>query len=657
MLPTTRQLLERGLALYQQGQFAACVKQYDAVLRMEPSNFDALHLKGLALYQSGAPAEALVLLTKAIRQKDSFPQAHNNRGLTHQALGKRSQALRDFSKAIELNSGYAEAYCNKANVLREMGRLPEATAACMQALRLNPNIAEFHNSLGVIHKESSNWPAALVAFETALKLRPNYLEALVNVANVLKSLKRFEDAVTIYNKALALRPDWAEVHGNRGSALKDLERPEDALASFDAAIRLDPLSADFHSSRGDVLRELKRIDEAMESCRKALSLKPDHAPSWLVLGRIHAEMAQFDEARRSYEMARQLDPDAIAPLYGMVWIGKFSAEDPLLGHIEHRLGDVSISDEDRAFLHHAFGKLCNDVGRYDESMAHFSAGKKLLAVNFDMDKYRENLEAMKQLFTPSFFAERQGFGVADERPVFIVGMPRSGTTLVEQIIASHHQARGLGELPHMERIARSVGGSLRDLRLLAEGARRLGAADVTRLASRYQEAYARSEPVMARLADKMPQNFLWLGLIALMFPKAHIIHCRRDSLDTCVSIYMQSFIDRHDYGKDMTTLGAYYRCYEDLMEHWRQFLPIPIHDCVYETLVGDFEGSVRSLVDFLGLEWDPNCLDYHQRDRQVSSASLWQVRQPLFDTSVGRWRRYEKHLGPLREALGRSEGV
>ena len=203
----------------------------------------------------------------------------------------------------------------------------------------------------------------------------------------------------------------------------------------------------------------------------------------------------------------------------------------------------------------------------------------------------------------------------------------------------------------MPRIVKAIGMGLRDPQTFAPAVSALGAADAAALAARYQQAYRRADPRMKRLTDKLPQNFQWLGIIALLFPRAHVIHCRRDSLDTCVSIYMQNFIDRHDYGKDLATLGAYYREYEALMKHWQEVLPITIHDCVYEDLVSDFEPTVRAMLASLGLDWDPACLDYHRQERQVTTASLWQVRQPLFASSVGRWRNYEKHLGPLREAL------
>jgi tetratricopeptide (TPR) repeat protein len=613
----SRQFLNNAVLLHRQGQLAASIRQCDLVLAAEPRNFDALHLKGLALYQLGSLDESLRLLTKSIKENPSSAQAFNNRGLIHQRCVRKKEALNDFERAIGLNGNLAEAHCNRGNILRELGRLDEAAEACLAAIKINPPVAEFHNSLGVVRRQVRDWQSALHCFDRALELRPSYLEALINRGNVLKEMDRFDEAIKSYEEATALRPDYTEAYVNRGNAL----------------------------------REIGRLDDAFASYQKAISQRADHPHAWLGLAKIDLELGRFEEAEAKYTKANELAPTLVDPLYGLAWVKKYSADDPLIKRLEQRLTDSRLTVEDQAWLQAAYAKVSDDVGRYDDAFKHFAIGKALRKSQFDMAHHLAAHAAMRELFTREFFADRRSLGQTDERPVFIVGMPRSGTTLVEQILASHRDVEGRGELLEMSKIANGIGGGLSSPERFLRELARLQADDLTRMAERYLKAYAGVSEESLRLVDKMPHNFQLLGLIALIFPNAHIIHCRRDPLDTCVSIYMQRYSKDHGYADDLATLGRYYRDYERLMVHWREVLPVEIHDCVYEDLVGDFEVSVASLLSFVRLAWDPNCLEYHRKDRAVRTASLWQVRQPPYKSSINRWRRYEKHLAPLRDAL------
>lgn len=680
-----RQKLQTALSLHQRGQLIEAIKIYDQVLFFAPDDFDAMHLKGLALYQTGRADDAIRLLTKAIQKRPTFAQVYNNRGLALQASGKREDALRDFGKALQLKRDYAEAIYNKGNVLRELGRLGEAAEAYAQALALNPAIPEIYNSIGVLNKDLTAWPEAIRNFEKALSLRPGYLDAMVNLANALREVGAFDAALEQYDKALKLHPAHAEASNNRGNVLRELGRREEALASFDRAIALKPAYAEAHFNRGNALKEFLRLNEALESYDKAIALKPDYAEAyisrgsvlreqsradeavasfekaislnpghvipWIWLARIDSEMGNFAEAERKYQRARELDPTDVQSLCGISELRKFDKADPLIADIERLLQDERLNSEDRGRLHHAYGKILNDLGSYDDAFCNFVASKTLMASKFSMSKHVAGYDAIKSVFTPAFFAERSDFGVAEERPVFIVGMPRSGTTLVEQIISSHPLADGLGELPDMPQLMAALGGGLAKPQQLREAVLRLSAAESRRMAGEYLDMCKRGDQSCIRFVDKRPHNYECLGLIALLFPKAHIIHCRRDPMDTCVSIFMQNFNESHGYNQNLETLGAYYLAYEDLMAHWSRVLPVAMHECVYEKVVSDLEGSARALIAAVGLAWDPACLNYHETERRVSTPSRWQVRQPLYDKSIGRWRRYEGQLGPLTKAL------
>lgn len=298
-----RQMLQKALAAHQQGQLAAAIQQYNAVLALDPGNFDALQLKGLALYQSGDPRNAVELLTRAIRKNASMASVFNNRGLAQQALGQRREALQDFSKAVALQPQYAEAHGNRANVLCEMGRLAEAAEAGQAAIRLNPQVPQFHNSLGVVRKEQKDWAAALELFDKAVRLNPRYADAVVNRANALLELKRSDEALKSYAQAIALQPGNARVHGNLGNALGELGRLDEALACHDKAVSLAPGSAEAHCNRAATLLKMTRLEAALASCDAALAIRPDHAESQLVRARVLHDMGQLEAALAASEAA------------------------------------------------------------------------------------------------------------------------------------------------------------------------------------------------------------------------------------------------------------------------------------------------------------------------------------------------------------------
>lgn len=593
------------------------IRLFESACELQPQNTRYLNNLASCWAELGNHATALELYRQLITRNNHDLSARLNLAHTLLALNRREEALAAYSEVINLHPQSVEAYAGRGDVLRELGRLDEALSDCQEAVRLSVTSAEAHCSYGNVLSELGRHGEALVSYREAIRLKPDYSAAYNSCGVALKELARADEAIACYDKAIALRPDYAEAYSNRGNALK----------------------------------EVNRLDEAVASYNEAISLKPGYALAWSGLAQVDSEAGRFTDADVKFQKARSLDPKLVAPLCGIANIRKFDSSDPLIREMEDLLSTASLPDRDRAELYHAYGKICNDVGRYDEAFLSYSRGKDLLTAKFDTAAYGEAYSAMKHLFTPEFFAERTAFGVEDARPVFVVGMPRSGTTLTEQVLAGHRLVEGLGELPHLHRIANEIAPYVGHPERFADAVRSLRASDVARMADRYRETYAGTQAGKLRLVDKMPHNFQHLGLIAMMFPRAHIIHCRRSPLDNCVSIYMQNYIDKHHYAKDLTILGQHYRQYEDLMKHWAEVLPVRIHECSYEALVGDFEGSVRGLLSYLELDWDTNCLRFQQQDRQVRTASLWQVRQPLYGTSVNRWQRYEPHLGPLKEAL------
>lgn len=644
-------LLEAGLAQQKAGRLAVARVSYAEVLAIDPRNFDALQLSGLCALQAGENAEARQLLDRALALRQDVASVFNHRGVALRRLGDNTGALADFSRSAALAPQAADPRYNRGNTLRELGRLNEALEAYNQAAALAPGRTDILNNLGGCLKELKLHGDALACYDRLLTLAPGTTEVHVNRGVVLHELGRFEEAFASQDRAIAIDPHLAEAWRKRAAALIPLDRAEEAVESADRAISLEPDNPDAHATRGAALMALEQAGDAAASFMQALALKADSIDARLGLARLASEQGRFGEAEQLFEAVRRDDPGNVGSLQGLSGVRKFAAGDPLFQAIADRLRDGNLSADESELLHHGFAKICNDAGRLDDAMAHFAVSKRCRASRFDLALHRASLARLKQLFTPAFFAARQGFGLTDERPVFVVGMPRSGTTLTEQILSAHALVQGLGELQDMAKIAKTLRGGLAAREAFAAAVEELDAEAARALALRYLEAYRGADAGMLRLVDKRPHNYELLGLIALLFPRARIIHCRRNPMDNCLSMYMQHFNVSHGYNRDLATLGHYYRAYEDLMAHWRAVLPLPIHECSYEATVDDVEASARGLVSFVGLDWDPACLDYHRQEGQVRTPSQWQVRQPVYRSSVEAWRRYEKYLKPLKDAL------
>jgi len=528
---------------------------------------------------------------------------------------------RVYDKAIDLRPDYADAYTNRGIALRDLRRLEEAVAS----------------------------------FDKAVALKPDYAEAYYDRGIVLSDLNRPEHALASYDKAIALKPDFAEACNNRGNALHELERFEEALASYDRALKVRPNYAEALSHRGNTLREQGRLGEAEAACRQAIALKPDFAHAYNNLGMALVNLGRLTEARRALEQAVQLMPRNSAHFLNLSNVRHFGAEDPYLAAMEELAQNIaSLPIKHQIELHFALAKAYDDVGRRDESFQQLLAGNALKRrqIAYDETATLALFERIQAMFTPELMRTFQGVGEPSSVPLFIVGMPRSGTTLIEQILASHPQVFGAGELRNLEKAVVGIGPTGGPVFAFPEVLGNISGEHLRRLGTRYVSEITRLAPVATRVTDKMPLNFLYAGLIHLALPNAHIIHAVRNPVDTCMSCFSKLFTYGLYFTYDLAELGRYYRRYQALMEHWHRVLPPGrILDVRYEDVVADFEGQARRIIVHCGLEWDTRCLAFHETERPVHTASATQVRRPIYSSSIGRWRDCEPLLSPLLAEL------
>ncbi len=460
----------------------------------------------------------------------------------------------------------------------------------------------------------------------------------------------------------------ADAAGNGVDALLDEAarchqqgRPTEALDLYRRVLKAEPDNFPAHANRGNVLAGVGRTADAAEAYGRALDLEPSSVPVLCNLAVLKSETGKREEALAIYRRILALAPDDAEARHGLTLIKKFEPGDPDIAAMEELRGRPGLAEEKRMFLDFALAKALNDTGDHDRAFEAMASANRVKRTTMDFDIAAEEalVERIIGVFGEPLLDGGRESGFGGETPIFIVGMPRSGTTLVEQILASHTDVTGGGELNHFRDVVTGRGeagpglqGISSDGRGFPEGATGLAPGDFRRLGETYLALLRGQAPEAPRITDKMPRNFFFAGLIRLALPGARIVHCTRNPVDTCLSCYQIHFPAGQEFTYDLTELGRYYRLYRRLMDHWRAVLGDRVFPIAYEDLVAAPETHMRALLDFAGLPWQDACLDFHKTERQIRTASAQQVRRPIYRTAVQRWKKYEKHLGPLLEALG-----
>jgi tetratricopeptide (TPR) repeat protein len=515
------------------------------------------------------------------------------------------------------------------------------------------------NVLAVQEHRQGHFEAVVEIYNLMLAKAPDYAEGHNNRGAVLQQLKQYDAALASYERALALKPGYANAHYNRATTLKKLGRQEEALAAFDRAIALKPEHAEAYNNRGVLLQELKRYAEALACFDRVIALNPNHAEGHNNRGVILMSLGDMPGAERMFLAASRLKPGFADPLFNLVNIRNYrSAEGAEVAEIRALLDRPGVAPGDREHLYFSLGKILDDCGRYEEAFDCFRQANELrnAGVAYNPEWIRAMTDAIIEVFSKEFLAQPFAHASDSSVPCFIVGMPRSGTTLLASILSNHPAVGAAGELSTLGDLAMRLGEGTPGGAAYPAAVRHLGAAAAAGVINGYEQRLRRdfgpeTRPEIRHVIDKNPLNFRHIGLISMLFPRARIIHCARQPLDTCLSNYFQRFPLHLDYCFDLRNIGHFYGQYARLMEHWGAMPQIQMMTVRYEDMVLRTEAAARSALEFLGLEWDARCLTPHTNRYAVETASQWQVRQPIYQRAMERWRHYERHLGPLKEAL------
>ncbi len=489
-------------------------------------------------------------------------------------------------------------------------------------------------------------------YQLVLRDEPKHPDALNLLATLAVEAGQFAAATELFGKLVKVAPKNPVYRNNLANCHIRSNRPEDALPLLRKVLAGKPKMPEALINLARAYRAMGKGEEAAQAYQRLLAFEPASIPARIGLGEVLTDLGRMDEASSIFRAVIADAPEAVEAFTGLVAAHKFAADDrdidAILSLLDSGFGDPS----QRTALHHAAGKIYNDVKQYDAAFFHFAKAKEIVGREFRIADYRRFIDNTCRLFTVPFFLERTNHGDSSQRPVFIVGMPRSGTTLTEQILASHSKIAGAGELVDVQRTERRITETKRETEAYFSAIAGLSAEQSRGHAKTYLDTLNRHSRSAVRVVDKMPHNFELLGLIALLFPNARIIHCRRNPIDTCISCFTHNFTEAHGYNSDFSNLGLYYREYARLMAHWAKVLPLQIFELQYEQMVADQEATTRRLIEFLELDWEDACTSFHLTERAVSTPSRWQVRQPIYKSSVQRWRRFEPHIGPLKKSLG-----
>ncbi len=645
--------LQQGMRLFQSRRFKEAEGVFARILNVSPKNIDALQLLGLTVFQLGRPAEAEQFLRKAIRQDKAISKLHYNLGHILEVQGKLKEALSSFRTASKLDPNDEWVLVNLGVVYGKMSRLEEGIATCRKALKVNPSNVAALSNLGQFLWRSEQVGEARKVLERAIEIQPEFPQALGNLGAILLSNGELDLAEKYLRRAYAVAPNQLEVLINLSGVLSAQGEVEEALQLSRQVVSIAPNVPDTLFNLGRVLEQAEQWEEVISVYSRGVSLQPDFVGAIHGLANAYMVMGDFDRARELCQKILAKNSRSLGAYALALNLGDLDAMGVELGRLERDYGQQDNGKEEKRTLAFSLSKYLEKEGRYDKAFQYLVDGNQMRRNEYEytVEQDRGFFDQVKKCFTEERLNKHglQQGGIG--RPVFILGMPRSGTTLTEQILASHSHVFGAGELTEMRRLLIDLSkpnGYENFPQLFTQQ----NALSLEQLRGRYLDKLLQLSADALRVTDKMPHNFVHLGAIRMLFPDAKVIHCRRNPIDNCLSIYKQNFKALHKYAHDLEELGRYYLLYRDLMAHWSQALPEGyVFDLDYEEMVADQEGMTRKLLQFCDLPWEDGCLEFHKTRRAVLTASQSQVRKKIYSGSVKLWQQYEEQLQPLIRVL------
>lgn len=643
---------------------AGSLEQAEAIcrslLRNRPNSIDALQLLGGIHCRRAEYAEASEVFKKAAHVQPRDPNVFRNLGFALSSQGDPSAAVEAYQRAAELAPGDAQILNDLGMLFRTLNRNGEAIAHLEKAVSIAPDQVFPRRNLAELQLCQGRAKEAIASFEEVVRQAPEDPVAHNGLGNTFALTGNASEAIAAYERAIAIAPDFAEAENNLATLLRLTGKRDEAVDHCRRAVELRPDVPETHERLGQALMARGDLDEALVHSEAALKIKPGHVPALNNIGSILMDLGRFEESIAHFEKALSFEPNHILSLHNLsdlVNQGHYTFSDEQIKHVAAACESKTVRPDILLFAHFSYARILEKQKRYEEAFASYERANlikqkslEMAGMAFKPSEHTQQVDSLTAVFNRDFFESHEATGSDSKKPVFVVGMPRSGTTLVEQIIASHPQAAGAGELPDLAQIAMKpfhAGGIDHEF---PHSVLEFNDDEFKARAQEYLDRLDGLAPGADRVVDKMWGNFANLGFIAKLFPQATIIHCRRDPMDIGLSCFLNNFSTIR-WAWSLDDIAFYYREYERIVSHWQEVLPVTVHEVQYEDMVEEPEQTTRALIEHCGLEWNDQCLEFHKNETTVQTASRVQVRQPIYKSSRGRWRRYEEQLKPLREAI------
>ena len=683
--------VEMAGKLYSRGQLGQAERVCRQIISARPANPDAHNILGATLAARGKLDEAITSLNRAIELNPDASSYYGNLGEVLRRAGKQEEAEAALQKAIEFDANNGQALNNLGIIRYDRRRFREAVEFYRKALAVRPTMSEALNNLGNALRMTGDVDGAMQAYQDALIQRVVYPEAYNNLGTLLQQSKQLEEAEHALRKAIQQNPQYIEAHNNLAQLLSAKKNDTEALRILSEALKFAPKNVQTLLITARIQMRRNAYQNAESAARLAVQEDPDNVEALTILGQVCHETDRYDEALELLERALKSRPDSPEALnfYGVALksVGRMDeAREHILKGLRlndgmygayanlNDLVDFSSGEGEELFnrmdaiftkvknheadfmlpLHFAYAKALDDRGQHEKALEHYIIGGRMKRAQLDYNESEtfDFFDSIRAAFPKGMFENRKYEGNPDSRPTFIVGMPRSGSTLVEQILSSHPDVYGAGEVKHLSRALAQLRDRFPSLPKFPSMINKITPAQLDIVSNNYLTWLTNGAGDAKRVTDKLLTNYFFVGFINILFPNAKIIHTRRDPVDTCLSGFTKLFKDDMPHSYDLGELGRYYGKYREVMEHWEKVLPEGALITVqYEDVVADTEGQARRLIDFLGLKWNKKCLDFHKSDRPVKTASVAQVRKPIYKTAVKRWMKYGDGLQPLVDAI------
>ena len=642
----------QALSALRLGSAASAERQLRAIQARAPGDVNSLRLLGIALLDQDKVSAAIETLERVVAAAPNFWAARSDLARAYRQGGRLESAREELQRALKLAPQMNLGWLAYGDVLVDLEKYPDAVAAYERARLSDPHVRRIDEGRAALVAEDRK--TAELIFRDILKADGSHVGALCGLAAVSLAAGAPRDAERLLRHALKQSAHLPLIWRGLSQTLVDLGRLPEAETAVRHLLKIESENTQNWVLLARIYTRLMRQEDALVAFEEAAKRHPTEVRLRLSIGHLHKTLGNRRECEQAYKDCLKMEPKFGEAYWSLADLKNYVFSDAEIAAMQALLTGDAGDDDDQAQLHFALGRALEHKTQYPAAFAHYQIGnrRRRRTVPFSIEKFESKTRRVRDCFDAAFLARRAGAGCSDPAPIFVVGLPRSGSTLIEQILASHSSVEGTFELPNVLTIVREFDHSNPEHDAYPESVRAAPRELFAGLGRRYLEETAPIRSGRARFIDKMPNNFSHVGLIHTILPNAAVVDVRRHPMDSCFSTYKQYFAEGQSFSYDLEDLGRYYRCYLRLMDHWDEVLPGKVLHLSYEALVREPEANIRRLLTHCGLAFEPSCLAFHETKRSVRTASAEQVRQPLYASGVGYWKHFERELEPLRRTLG-----